>query len=79
MYCIYSKINCPNCDRAKQVLVQEGCEHQVQILGVHFEVKDLYEFAPISHRSFPVITKHGEYLGGISELLVDVEKGVTEL
>lgn len=79
MYEIYSKINCSYCEKAKQLLVQEGYEHKVKILGVHFEVADLYKVAPNSHRTFPMITKHGEYLGGYSELVVDVEKGVTEL
>ncbi len=79
MYEIYSKVDCPNCDKAKRVLVQEGAEHRVKILQVHFTIEDLYQIAPRSHRSFPMITKHGEYLGGIQELLVDVEKGITEL
>lgn len=79
MYEIYSKIDCSNCDKAKRALVQEGCEHRVKILDVHFDIKDLYQIAPRSHRSFPMITKHGEYLGGLQELLIDLEKGVTEL
>ena len=79
MYEIYSKIDCPNCDKAKRILVQEGYEHRVKILDVHFSIADLYQIAPRSHRSFPMITKQGVYLGGVEELLVDVEKGVTEL
>lgn len=79
MYEIYSKIDCPNCDKAKRILTDGNFENRVKILGVHFTVEDLYQIAPRSHRSFPMITKQGEYLGGIEELLVDIEKGVTEL
>ena len=79
MYEIYSKIDCSNCDKAKQALVQEGYEHKVRVLGVHFTIEDLYQIAPLSHRSFPMVTKQGTYLGGVEELLIDLEKGVTEL
>lgn len=79
MYEIYSKIDCSNCDKAKQALVQEGYEHKVRILGVHFTIEDLYQIAPRSHRSFPMVTKQGMYLGGVEELLIDLEKDVTEL
>ena len=79
MYVIYSKPNCIFCERAKQTLVEENYEHKIKILGVHFEVADLYEIAPRTHKTFPVITKNGEYVGGYQELLIDIEKGVTEL
>lgn len=74
MYEIYSKIDCSNCDKAKQALVQEGYEHKVRILGVHFTIEDLYQIAPRSIRSFPVIFKSGEFVGGLKELLIDIEK-----
>ncbi len=79
MYEIYSKNDCSFCEKAKQLLVTEGYEHDVKILGIHFEVEDLYEIAPRSHRTFPVVTKHGTYLGGYQELVIDCEKGITEL
>lgn len=79
MYIIYSKPNCTFCERAKQLLVDENYEHKIKVLGVHFEVEDLYEIAPRSHRTFPVVTKQGTYIGGYQELVIDCEKGITEL
>ena len=79
MYTIYSKLDCIFCERAKQKLVEENYEHKIKVLGVHFEVEDLYEIAPRTHKTFPVITKDGEYVGGYHELLIDIEKGVTDL
>lgn len=74
MYEIYSKVECSNCDIAKKLLVDGNYEHRVKIVGVHFTVEDLYQIAPRSHRSFPMLTKHGEYLGGLKELQIDLEK-----
>lgn len=74
MYEIYSKIDCPNCDKAKRLLTDGNFENRVKILGVHFTVEDLYQIAPRSIRSFPVIFKSGEFVGGLKELLIDIEK-----
>jgi glutaredoxin len=79
MYILYSTVNCSACQKAKELLISEGYEHQVKILNVHFNIIDLYKVAPRNIKSFPVITKlvngEEEYLGGLKELRISVEKG----
>lgn len=79
MYVVYSKTSCNSCETAKQLLINENYEHTVKMLGVDFDILQLYEVVPRNVRSFPCITKleNGveEYIGGLLELKVSIEKG----
>ena len=78
-YIVYSKNECSACQTAKLLLQNENYEHVVKMLGVDFNVLELYSVIPKAHRSFPAITKleNGveEYIGGLAELRISIEKG----
>lgn len=80
MYVVYSKQMCNACTQAKLLLENENYEHVVKMLGVDFDIMGLYEVAPRNHKSFPCITKleNGieEYIGGLRELQIAIEKGL---
>ncbi len=78
-YIVYSKNECSACQTAKLLLQNENYEHVVKMLGVDFDILQLYSVIPRAHRSFPAITKleNGveEYIGGLRELRISIEKG----
>ena len=67
---IYSKDNCPFCDKAvrlAQQLVQEAPnKYVVYKLGVDFELHELLERAPTA-RTFPQIFIDDKNIGGYTE------------
>ena len=79
MYVVYSKQMCSSCETAKLLLQNENYEHVIKMLGVDFDILQLYSVAPRNHKSFPCITKleNGveEYVGGLRELRISIEKG----
>lgn len=78
-YIVYSKNDCKSCTQAKLLLQNENYEHVIKMLGVDFNIMELYEVVPRNVRSFPCITKleNGveEYIGGLKELKISIEKG----
>lgn len=79
MYVIYSKTDCSSCTQAKLLLETENYEHVIKMLGVDFNILELYEVVPRNVRAFPCITKleNGieEYIGGLEDLRISIEKG----
>lgn len=67
MYTIYSKDACQQCDAAKLICSMKGVEFEVKKLGVDFNRDDILSLAP-NTRSFPVVFKDGELLGGLEQL-----------
>jgi len=67
---IYSKDNCPFCDKAiyqAQQMVQESSnKYVVYKLGVDFDMQNLLEKFPTA-RTFPQIVIDGENIGGYTE------------
>ena len=53
MFIIYSKENCPNCEKAKMVLYMKGKDFEVKKLDVDFTVQEFME--KFNSRSFPVV------------------------
>lgn len=80
MFVIYSKTDCSSCTKAKLLLESNNYEHVVKMLNVDFNILQLYEVVPRNVRSFPCITKleNGveEYVGGLRELDIAIEKGL---
>lgn len=80
MYVVYSKSECNACQTAKLLLENENYEHVVKMLNVDFDILQLYSVIPRAHRSFPAVTKleNGveEYIGGLRELQIAIEKGL---
>lgn len=67
MYTIYSKDACQQCDAAKLICSMKGVEFEVKKLDVDFSRDDILSLAP-NTRSFPVVFKDGELLGGLEQL-----------
>jgi len=67
---IYSKDNCPFCDKAihqAQQMVQESSnKYVVYKLGVDFEIEDMFQIFP-NARTFPQIIVDGKNIGGYAE------------
>ena len=79
-FIVYSKSECNSCTQAKLLLETENYEHVVKMLGVDFDILQLYSVVPRNVRAFPCITKleNGveEYIGGLAELSIAIEKGL---
>ena len=68
MYTIYSKPNCSYCSQAKQLLEQNKLEFEYKNLGTHYNLQEFMELFP-NARTFPMIVKDGECIGGFSNLV----------
>ena len=68
MITIYSKPSCSACVQAKQLCDAKGIEYEYKVLGKDYDLEQMFEVVPMSVRSFPAITKDGEYLGSLHEL-----------
>lgn len=72
MYTIYSKPNCPFCDKAKNLLKMKGEEFEFLTLGVDYSREDLIEKIQSNYgvipRTMPQIIKGDKYIGGYAEL-----------
>ena len=63
---IYSKDNCPFCDKAVNLAKLKSLDLTVRKLGVDFEMADMMEKFP-SARTFPQIVLDGKSIGGNTE------------
>jgi glutaredoxin len=77
-YTIYGKNDCSSCTKAKALLDEKNIEHEYLTVGVNYTLGDMFEIAPRSHRTFPMVSKTVggtvTYVGGYEDLVVDVEK-----
>ncbi len=64
---IYSKPSCSQCDQAKMLLNMKGIDFIFKMLDVDYTLDELKTLVP-NARTFPVIFKNDEYLGGLPEL-----------
>ena len=67
MYTIYSKPSCSYCLQAKQLLEMKQLPFVYKQLGADYTLQELLEVSPTS-RTFPVIVKGGEVIGGFNNL-----------
>ena len=67
MYTIYSKPSCSYCLQAKQLLEMKQLPFVYKQLGKDYTLQELLEVSPTS-RTFPVIVKDGEVIGGFNNL-----------
>ena len=67
MYTIYSKPNCGSCLQAKQLLEMEELPFEYLQLGTHYNLDELMGLFPDA-RTFPMIVKDGEVVGGYKDL-----------
>ena len=68
MYTIYGKTGCATCIQAKQLLETKGLEYEYALLGLNYSLDEFYNVAPKTHRTFPMVAKDGNYIGGLTEL-----------
>lgn len=68
MYTIYGKTGCATCIQAKQLLETKGLEYEYVLLGLNYSLDEFYNVAPKTHRTFPMVAKDGNYIGGLAEL-----------
>jgi glutaredoxin 3 len=64
---IYGKTQCPYCDMAKGLCIQEKLDYNYKQLDVDFTREQLFELFP-GARTFPQIKIDGESIGGYTEL-----------
>ena len=68
MYTIYSKPNCSFCMQARDLLTMEQLPFEYLTLGTNYNLDVLMEMFP-NIRSFPMIVKDGECIGGYNNLV----------
>ena len=68
MYTIYSKPSCGYCLQAKNLLEQNKLEFEYKQLGTNYSLQEFMELFP-NARSFPMIVKDGECIGGFNNLV----------
>lgn len=71
MITVYSKDSCNKCKQAEILLMLKGATHEIKKLGVDYELDFIKSLAPLQ-REFPVITKDGVLIGGLTELKVSL-------
>jgi len=64
---VWSKYNCPFCDRAKALLTQKGIEYEERKIGDGYTREDLLEAVPTA-RTVPQIFLDDKLIGGFTEL-----------
>ncbi len=63
---IWSKPQCPFCDKAENLCKQKNFEYKKYMLDEDFTREQMFEKFP-SARTFPQITINGELIGGYTE------------
>ena len=73
-YIIYSKPSCGYCLQAKDLLTMEQLPFDYLTLGTHYSLQEFMELFPDA-KSFPMIVKDGEVIGGFSDLVEYLKQG----
>lgn len=70
---IYSKAGCSSCQQAKTILDTKKLSYEYLMLGKDYQMSDFIEASQgNTHKTFPLILKDGEYLGGLPDLKKDL-------
>ena len=73
---IYSKDNCPFCEKAKHLLTSHGIEYAENKVGVDVTREELLELLP-NARTVPQIYLYGNYIGTYDDLVEYFENNTT--
>jgi glutaredoxin len=68
---IWSKPNCPFCDKAENLCIQRKLEFKKYMLDVDYSREELFKKFP-SARTFPQITIDGNLVGGYTEFAAKI-------
>ena len=74
VYTILSKANCPQCQQAELMAKAKGVEYEKKMLDVDYDMeylKEVLKDAP-HVKTFPIILKNGELVGGLKEFRVEL-------
>ena len=66
MITMYSKSNCPNCEKLKALFTTNGVIFKVAAIDDDFEAREF--LLGHGHRSVPQVYDNDRYIGGYSEL-----------
>jgi glutaredoxin len=72
---MYSKIDCVQCDQAKELFSNYDVELNVEYVGEDITREQLLDIVP-NARSVPQIFIDGKYVGGLAELKTYIKEGV---
>ncbi len=73
MYKVFSKEDCPWCDRTIFALKTFDKDFEVLKLGADFSREEFIEkFGAYNHNTFPAIIKDGVFLGGFDSLKYEI-------
>jgi glutaredoxin len=73
---VYSKDNCPFCEKAKALLKAHNITFETKMVGVDVTREQLLEAVPDA-RSVPQVFLYGNYIGGYKELESYFENNTT--
>jgi len=65
---VYSKPNCPYCDKAKYLLKSLGLQYEEKVVTKDLSVEELYEVLGKQVRTIPQIVIEKDHIGGYNEL-----------
>ena len=68
MITVYSKPNCPYCDKAKYLLKSLGLQYEEKTVTKDLSVEELYEALGKQVRTIPQIVINKDHIGGYNEL-----------
>lgn len=68
MITVYSKPNCPYCDKAKYLLKSLGLQYEEKVVTKDLSVEELYEVLGKQVRTIPQIVIEKDHIGGYNEL-----------
>ena len=63
---MYSKSNCPNCEKLKTFFTTVGVEFRVEYIDNDFEAREF--LLGHGHKSVPQVYNDGEHVGGYTDL-----------
>ena len=68
MITVYSKPNCPYCEKAKYLLKSLGLQYEEKVVTKDLSVEELYEALGKQVRTIPQIVINKDHIGGYNEL-----------
>ena len=75
-YIVYGKKSCAPCAQAEQLLKDHNQNYTKLVLDEDFDIIELYNNVPKSCKSFPAILKDGVFIGGLSDLIDDLNNNL---
>ena len=68
MITVYSKPNCPYCEKAKYLLKSLGLQYEERVVTKDLSVEELYKALGKQVRTIPQIVINKDHIGGYNEL-----------